>query len=56
MAFTRSRPVDLSAMSTHNARWDAVKNVVDAAPIGTYVGEHFVMNFGGEIDVYKRQP
>ncbi|KAB4180098.1 hypothetical protein GAQ44_21215 [Bacteroides uniformis] len=49
MAFTRSSPVDLSAMSTHNARWDAVKNVVDAAPIGTYVGEHFVMNFGGEI-------
>ena len=22
---------------------------MDAAPIGTYVGDHFVMNFGGEI-------
>lgn len=36
-------------MRTHNERWDAVKSVVDSEPIGTYVGEHFVFNFGGDI-------
>lgn len=46
---TRRSAVDISAMRTHNERWDAVKSVVDSDPIGTYVGEHFVLNFGGDI-------
>lgn len=45
----RRSAVDISAMRTHNERWDAVKSVVDSAPIGTYVGDHFVLNFGGDI-------
>lgn len=45
----RANPVDIYNMRTHNERWDAVKSVVDSEPIGTYVGEHFVFNFGGDI-------
>lgn len=45
----RANPVDIYNMRTHNERWDAVKSVVDSEPVGTYVGEHFVFNFGGNI-------
>lgn len=45
----RANPVDIYNMRTHNQRWDAVKAVVDSDPIGTYVGDHFVFNFGGNI-------
>lgn len=49
MKSIRANPVDIYNMRTHNERWDAVKSVVDSDPIGTYVGDHFVFNFGGNV-------
>lgn len=48
-SITRANPINLLNLSTHNARWDAVKSVVDSGPIGTYLGDHFVLNFGQEV-------
>lgn len=36
---------DLTRMG-HSERWTAIKEVVDKAPAGTYIHEHFLLNFG----------
>ena len=36
---------DLTRMG-HSERWTAIKEVVDRAPAGTYIHEHFLLNFG----------
>lgn len=43
-AQTMASPVDLMPMST-SQRWEAVKRVIDASPNGTYIHEHFLLNF-----------
>lgn len=45
---TKAYAVDLSRMSDSGC-WDAVSSVIDTRPIGTYIWEHFILNFGGEI-------
>lgn len=43
-AQTMASPVDLMPMSA-SQRWEAVKRVIDASPNGTYIHEHFLLNF-----------
>lgn len=46
---TRRGSVDLISIRTHNERWSIVKSVVDSEPVGTYLGDHFALNFGTEL-------
>lgn len=41
----RSSPIDLIPLN-HVRRYEEVKAVVDRAPVGTFIHEHFVLNFG----------
>lgn len=43
-AQTMASPVDLMPMGT-SQRWEAVKRVIDSGPRGTYIHEHFLLNF-----------
>lgn len=45
----RNTIYDLMSMQTHNERYEYVKSVVNSESIGTYVGDHFYLNFGKEI-------
>ena len=46
---TRTEPINFARIGSQGERWRIVKSIVDSEPVETYLGEHFVLNFGQEI-------
>ena len=46
---TRTEPINFARIGSQGERWRIVKLIVDSEPVETYLGEHFVLNFGQEI-------
>ena len=46
---TRTEPINFARIGSQGERWRIVKLIVDSEPVETYLGEHFVLNFGQEL-------
>lgn len=46
---TRTEPINFARIGSQGERWRIVKSIVDSEPVETYLGEHFVLNFGQEL-------